>query len=91
MAEVVAEPSVAHATPLRDVATALTPVSLGDHCGTVVLTIAERLWDVSSTEAENVKVSHVRDHDVDFYGVLPFCIYYYMDYNNSSYYSVSSF
>ena len=31
VAEVVEEPSVAHASPLRDVATALIPVSLGDH------------------------------------------------------------
>ena len=74
MAEVVAEPSVAHSSPLRDVATALLiPVSLGDHGGTDVLAIIERLWDVSSTEAEYVKVSHARDHDVNFYGVPPFC------------------
>ncbi len=67
VAEVVAEPSVAHASPLRDVATALIPVSLGDHCGADVLVIAERLWDVStSNEVENVKLSHARDHDVDF-------------------------
>ena len=32
VAEVVAEPSVAHTIPLRDVATVLIPVSLGDHC-----------------------------------------------------------
>ena len=59
VAEVVAEPSVAHSSPLRDVATALIPVSLGDHGGTEdVLVITERLWDISSTEAEYVKVSH---------------------------------
>ena len=68
VAEGVAEPSVAHANPLRDVATTLVPVSLGDHCGsTDVLVIAESLWDASSTEAENVKVSRAHDHDVEFF------------------------
>ena len=70
VAEGVAEPPVAHATHLRDVATTLIPVSLGDHCGgTDVPVIAESLWD-SSTEAENVKVSRPRDHDVE----LNFCL-----------------
>ena len=48
-------------------------------------------YRMSPAQVENVKVSHERDHDVDFYGVLPFFNYYYVDYNNSSYYSVSSF
>jgi hypothetical protein len=36
----------------------LIPVSLGEHGGADVLGSAEWLWDVSSTEAEYVKVSH---------------------------------
>ena len=74
VAEVVAENSFASATPLKDVATALNPVILGDHCGTDVPVIVESLWDASSTEAENVKVRHARDPDVEFVCCSPLTV-----------------